>query len=123
MRDDAPMRIACAQARGSLHPEGVLAPQLRQIARVRLGRVLRRQQPHHLEEERRLRAAQVVAARAVGDVAVGVDQVREIADHVLDQILPAAFLQSEHREVRIPVVDLAKPAAGNHVRPRQRQQR
>src|ERR1039457_3226111 len=59
------------------------------------------------------RAAQVVAAGPVRNMAVGIDQVGEITDHIGDQIMPPALLQAQHREVRIPVVDLAKTAARN----------
>ena len=52
----------------------------------------------------------------------GVDQSREVRDHVLDQIPSPALQESEHREVGIPVIHLAKTPTGNHVRPRKGQQ-
>ena len=52
---------------------------------------------------------------------VPVDQEREVLAHRADQIVPAAGLQTEHREIRIPVVHLAKASAGHDIALRQRQ--
>ena len=116
------MRRATLEAHLALHPECVLLAQLRQVVRVRARRILA-QQSHHRVEERRLRPAQVVAARAVRHVPVGVYQVGKVAHHMLDQIIAPALCQSQHREVGIPIVQLAKTPAGHHVGFRQRQQR
>ena len=69
----------------------------------------------HRREERRLRAAQVVAAAAVRNVPVAIDEPGEIFDHVGHEIVAAAGLQTHHREVGIPVVHLAKAPAGHDV--------
>src|SRR5438270_861593 len=115
---DAPVSRSGPQALRALHPEGVLAPELREEARQGGGRVVPGEQAHHREEERRLRTAQIVRPHAVGNVAVGVDQIGEVANHVLDQIMPPTLLQTEHREVRVPVVHLAEPPARDDIRPR-----
>jgi hypothetical protein len=73
-------------------------------------------QPDHGEVERRLRAAQIIGARAVGDVAVAVDQPAEVVDHVLDRILAAIGGQAQQGEVAVPVVHLAEAPAGHHER-------
>ena len=73
-RDHTAVRRARLERRGAFHPERVLAAQLRQVARQRLGRI-GGQQPHHGEEKRRLRAAEIVSPGAVRHMAVRVDQV------------------------------------------------
>ena len=78
---------------------------------------------HHRGEERRLRAAEVVRSIAIGHVPISVDQPGEVPDHVDREIVAAALLEPEHREVRIPVIDLAEAAAGHDVAVRQRQER
>jgi hypothetical protein len=55
-------------------------------------------------------------------MAVCIDQIREVANHVADEIVAPALRQTEHGEIRIPVVNLPKAAARHHVRPRQGQQ-
>ena len=116
----APVSRTGSQAPRAFHPEGVLAPELREEACQGSGRVVPGEQAHHREEERRLRTAQIVRPHAVGNVAVGVDQIGEVANHVLDQIMPPTLLQTEHREVRVPVVHLAEPPARDDIRPRRR---
>ncbi|PAV92438.1 hypothetical protein WR25_05777 [Diploscapter pachys] len=74
-------------------------------------------------EEGRLRAAEIIGARAVGDAAVAIEQAAEIDDHVLDQILPPRCLQAQHREPAVPIIHFAKPAAGDDEALRQRQRR
>ena len=80
-------------------------------------------QLHHGGEERRLRAAQVVAAAAVRNVSVAIDEAGEVFDHVGHEIVTAAGLQAHHGEVGVPVVQLAKAAARHDVAGRERQQR
>jgi len=116
--DDATLSRAGSQALRALHPEGVLAPELREKACEGRGWVVAREQAHHFEEERRLGAAEIIGPHAVGHVAVGVDQIGEVANHVLHQIMAPTLLQTQHREVRIPVVHLTEPPARNHIRPR-----
>jgi len=53
---DATLSRAGPQALRALHPEGVLAPELREKACEGGGWVVAREQAHHFEEERRLRA-------------------------------------------------------------------
>ena len=48
-------------------------------------------------------------------------ETRRSPDHVGEQILPAALGQAQHGEVRIPVIDLAKSAAGHDVAAWERQ--
>src|ERR1700733_2992634 len=50
--DDAAMRGAGFKTRLALHPKSMLAPQLRQVARVSRRRILRIQQSNHREEKR-----------------------------------------------------------------------
>ena len=78
-------------------------------------------QINHGSEEGRLRAAQIVAAVAVRHMAIAVDQACEIADHAEDQIVTAALLETEHREIRVPIVDLIKAPARNNIGFRERQ--
>ena len=118
--------MACgarAQPFGALHPECVLGLQLRQIAYERRRWIVVGEQSDHFEKKRRLRAAQVIGARAVRDVSVGVDQVGEVIDHVLREVAALAFDQAQHREIGIPVIDLTKAAARDDIGTRQRQQR
>ncbi|MCW0417640.1 hypothetical protein NB689_003394 [Xanthomonas sacchari] len=116
------MRAARGQGLRAFHPVRVFLLQLRQIARVGGIALHLGLQLHHVREERRLRAAQVVGAVAVGDVPVGVDQVGEVVQHLPAAFVLAALHQAEHGEVGIPVVDLAEAPARYDVRVRQRQQ-
>ena len=52
--DHAPMSASPAQTLRAFHPKRVLAFELRQILRKRPRRIIAREQPDHLEEERRL---------------------------------------------------------------------
>ena len=119
----ASIELAGLEALGAIHPECVLLFQrveVRQCLRC-VGRA--RVEPDHRGEVRRLAAREIVSAIPVGDVGDLRDQIREVVEHVLHEIGPAALHQTEHREVRIPVVDLAKAAARNDVRFGQRNQR
>lgn len=73
-------------------------------------------QLHHQGEYRRLGAAEIVGAVAVGNVAVGFNHPGEVVGHTFEQIFTAAFRQTQHGEVGIPVVGLAKTPAGDDVR-------
>jgi hypothetical protein len=46
---------------------------------------------------------------------MGVYQVREVCDHIVNKFPPSALQQPEHGEIRVPVIQLAKAAAGNDV--------
>ena len=50
----------------------------------------------HEGEDGRLRAAEVVGAGPIGDVAVAVDERTEIADHVLDEVGAAGAGEPQH---------------------------
>ena len=118
---DTSMRFARTQSFRAFHPEVVFLLQRVTKLAIDVGTFVLGEQLHHGGEERRLRTAEVVAAVAVGDVTVTVDQEREVLAHRADQIVPAAGLQTEHREIRIPVVHLAKASAGYHIALGQRQ--
>ena len=110
------------QAFRAVHPEGVLS-----LERIEVGQGMRRiggagVQPDHRGEIRRLAAREIVAAVAVGDVTDGRDEMREVVEHVLHEVGAPAARQPLHREVAVPVIDLAETAAGNDVRLRQRDQ-
>ncbi len=107
----------------ALHPERVLLAQLRQVFAIRRVAVALRGKLDHRREERRLRAAEVVAAITVRHVTDPVDQPREVVEHRRRQVVPAAVLQAEHREVRVPVVDLVEAPARHDIAVRQRQSR
>jgi hypothetical protein len=115
-------RLAVAQLVGTSHPVFVFLAQPRQVFE-RAAHAVGFEQLHHQREHRRLRAAEVVGAIAVGHVAAGVDQPGEVVGHGGQQIVPAARGQTEHDEVRVPVVKLAEAPAGDDIRMRQRQQR
>ena len=69
---------------------------------------MRGQQFHHQREERRLRAAQVIAAVTVRDMAPGIKLVSEVVHHVADLIPVAALGQPQHGEIAVPVIDFAE---------------
>ncbi len=96
--------------------------QLRQVALIDCLAFHAGLQLHHVGEERRLRAAEVVAAVTVGNMPVGVDQVGEVVQHLAAERGLAALHQAQHGEVGIPVIHLAEAPARHHVRVRQRQQ-
>ena len=48
---------------------------------------------------------------------------REVVEHGNRQVVAAALLQAEHREIRVPVVDLVEAAARHDVAMRQREPR
>ena len=114
---------AARRAGLALHPVRVLLAQRRQVFLIDAVAFLLGGQLHHVGEERRLRAARVVGAIAVRHMADGIDQVREVVEHVVDQVLAAGFLQAQHREVAVPVVALAEAPARHHVGLGQRDQR
>ena len=82
-----------------------------------------REELHHKREKRRLRAAEIVAAVAIGDVAPGIDLRREIGHHILNFIPVPALRQAQHGEVAIPVIHFTEATAWHHVGFGQRQQR
>ena len=104
------------------HPVGVLFFHLRTVFFQRLA-VVRRQQFHHQGEERRLGAAQIVAAVPVGNMAPAVQLISKVIDHAGDLIPVSTLGQAQHGEVAIPVIDLPETSPRHHVRLRQRQQR
>ncbi|XQU71595.1 hypothetical protein OJJOAM_004384 [Cupriavidus sp. H18C1] len=110
----APMRGARAQSFGAVHPERVFRAQMRQVG-MRWLQALRLEQFRHQRKHRRLRTAQVVAARAVGHQPVTVEQIGEVVRHRPHQIVAAAGLESQHREIGIPVVQLAEASAGHDI--------
>ncbi|MNC19009.1 hypothetical protein D3C75_669320 [compost metagenome] len=77
----------------------------------------------HKGEERRLRAAQIIAAVAVGNMSPGVNFMGEVIDHILHFVPVAAFRKPQHRKVAVPIIDFTKTPTRNHIRLRQRQQR
>ncbi len=105
------------------HPVVILFLQLRQIFAVGRVALVGRQQIDHQAKEGRLRAAEIVAAVAVRDMAVGIQLPREVIHHILYTIPVSALGQAEHGEIAVPVVDLAEAAARHYVGLRQRQQR
>src|SRR5688572_32482231 len=109
------MRSTGGETFGAIHPESVFTLELRQSLDDRLRAFTRGLQLDHGGEVWRLRATQVVAAAAVGNVAVTIDEAGKIFDHVGDQIVTPAGLQSHHREVGIPVVHLAKTPARHDI--------
>ena len=119
----APVRAALRERGGTLHPEVVLARELRQVFPVHAVALARCDQVDHRREERRLRAAEIISAIAVRDVAVTIDQEGEVPHHVDGEVVASALLETEHREIGIPVVDLAEAPARNHVAIGQRQKR
>ncbi len=116
------MRLARPQHVGTLHPEGVFLVQLRQVVAGAMNAGFLEELGHQ-GEHRRLRAAQIVGAVAVGYMAVGVDQVGEVVRHGPQQVAMPALVQAEHGEIGIPVVQLGEAPARHHVIVRQRQQR
>ncbi len=109
------------QRRGTLHPECVFTSELRQISGPGRRGILGLQQCDHLKEKWRLRASEIVRAGPVGDVSIPVNQRCEVPDHVLHQVLPPASRQTQHREIRVPVVQLSEAATRYHVGPGQGQ--
>ena len=79
-------------------------------------------QLHHQGKDRRLRTAEVIGTVAVRDMAVALNQPREVIRHTLQQIVAPALRQTQHREVGIPVVGLAESSAGDDIGLRQGQQ-
>ena len=71
----------------------------------------------------RLGAPEVVAARAVGHVAIRVDEVGEVLEHIAHQLLAAIGGSAEHGEARSPVVQLPEAATWNPIGVGQLQQR
>jgi hypothetical protein len=67
----------------------------------------------HVGQERRLRAAEVVGARAVEDLAVVLDLEDEVLDHALGHVHLAVDEQAEGDEVRVPIVELVEARAGD----------
>ena len=112
----------CRQRGGTAHPIGMLRPQRRQPPTQHRRRALLGQ-AHHQVQERRLRPADIIGPCTVGDMAVPLDQRHEIVDHPVDQVRAPVRLQAQHREIAVPIIGLAKPAARHHVRRGQRQRR
>src|SRR5258708_23316814 len=54
---------------------------------------------------------------------VGVDEMRKIADHVLNKIAATTLAEPQHGEIAVSIVEFAKTRAWNHVRLRKREQR
>ncbi len=73
------------------------------------------QQIDHGGEKGRLAAPQVIRAVAVGNVAQGIEQVGEVVQHVFDELELAGFLQPQHGEVAVPVIDLPEAPARHHI--------
>ncbi len=121
--DDMAAGLARRRGLGAAHPVRVLLAQGRQVAPVGCVALHLRRKRHHQREERWLRAAEVVRPVAVRHVAVGLDLIGEVLEHVVDQALVPRFLQAQHREVAVPVVALAEAPARHDVGPRQGQQR
>ncbi len=115
------VRMSRRQLVATLHPVRVFLLQLGQILQVGLFAILFGDECHHLRKERRLRAAQIVGAIAVRNVTVAIDQGRKVLQLVHDQIVPAALLETEHDEVRVPIIDFVEAAARHDVGIRQRQ--
>ena len=111
----APVRPALRERGGALHPEVVLARELRQVFTVHAVALAHCYQVDHRREERRLRAAEIISAITVRDVTVTIDQEGEVPHHVDGEVVASALLETEHREIGIPVVDLAEASARNHV--------
>lgn len=98
------------------HPEVVLLDQQGQRALQDAGVVgVVHVELHHLRQHGRLRAVQVVDARAVGHDAVLLDKVEEVLDGVLGNLGKGAARAQEALEnpVRVPVVRLAETATGH----------
>ena len=121
--DDVAEGGAGREARPAVHPIGVFGLELRQVSGEDRVAVPRGDQFDHQREERRLRAAQVIAAIAVGDVAVAVDQRGEIVERVAGEVEAAVAQKPEHDEIAVPIVDLAEAAARDDIRAIERQQR
>ncbi|MNZ87650.1 hypothetical protein D3C78_1065140 [compost metagenome] len=83
---------------------------------------MRRQQLNHQGEERRLGAAQIIAAVTVGDMAPGVEFVGKVRHHIADFVPVAALGQAQHSEVAVPVIDLTETPARHNIGFRQRKQ-
>jgi hypothetical protein len=50
-----------------------------------------------------------------------IDEVRKILHHAANQLAAAALGETEHGEVRVPVINLAKAPAGTDVGPGERE--
>ncbi|MNI57460.1 hypothetical protein D3C73_1125230 [compost metagenome] len=98
-----------------MHPERMLDAQLWQVASIGIVAFVGDQQLDHQAEERRLRAAEVVAAVAIGDVPVAVQLPGEVVDHVAHLLPATTGGEAEQGEVAVPVVNLTEAATRYHV--------
>lgn len=69
---------------------------------------------YHGDEQGRLAALEVILAAAVRNDVVGAYQVEEVLDDSSCSRGHVAEQKSAHDPVRVPVVELAEPAPGDH---------
>ena len=81
-----------------------------------------RKQLNHRRKKRRLRTTQKICPVAVRNMAVLLNEVRKIFDHILYDIPVTAFCKPQHREIRIPIINLPKAATRDDVWKRERDQ-
>ena len=120
---DSAVRLSRRQALDAVHPERVLGLQRSEVGERVRGVGGAGVEPDHGGEERRLAAAEVVGAVAVRNVPVRLSEIREVVEHAAHEVGPTAPDEPEHREERVPVVDLAEPPARDDVPVRQLDQR
>ncbi|MNS78348.1 hypothetical protein D3C72_1119570 [compost metagenome] len=105
----------------AIHPEGVLHQQVVQIT-FRPAHAVLFEQLNHQGKDRRLRAAEIIGAIPVRNMAVTFNHPRKVVGHTFEQVVAPTLRQPEHGEIGVPVVGLAKTPAGDDVRLWQRQQ-
>lgn len=111
------------KARRAIHPVVVFALKLWQEFPVGGLPVMLGKKIDHECEIGRLGTAEVIGARAVGNMAVAVDQRRHVLDHAAHQVELIALVEADHREIRVPVIQLREAAARHDIGMRQRQKR
>jgi hypothetical protein len=94
----------------AFHPPCMFALHRREAARGDVGPVVVEQFDHHMKE-RRLRAAEIIGARAVGDVPMRFDQVGHRVDDAVCQFLLSVADETEHRKEAVPIIDFTKAPA------------
>src|SRR5260370_12343436 len=101
------------QPLGPVHPECIFLLEFRQVLRKRSGFVTRGKEPNHLEEEGRLRPAQIIAPVPVRNVPIGVDEKSEVADQIPNKILATSLRKSKHGEIGVPLLAFTKTRPRN----------
>ena len=110
----ASMALSGGELLFATHPVGVLPLQLGQVVDG-VPQALTFGQLHHHREQRRLGAAQIVAAVAIGHVPEAHDQVGTVIGDRAHQMAFPAGSQAQHGEVGVPVVVLAEAPTGDDI--------